>query len=312
MSSGNSDIQNVVQDIEALRDMIDAQEAAVRTLEVNLDQRFWHLDQHFDEMINRFDALGVNANRNKNERGQRPRGQLARGGVAGYNSSDEEEDLILAKDQNRPARRGGGKMKQLLQSEFLPPDYEQILFQQYQRCQQNQRSVQEYTEDFMMLAERNNLRESEVHQEDKGPGKKVAELKEGQKATTNPYAKPILGKCYRCGQPGHRSNECPTRKPVNVVERDEEEVFCGPDGEDDDYEAYHLDHLRSVLTVLHENKLYVNLKKCSFMTRKLLFLGFVVSANGIQVHDEKVWAIREWLAPRTVSELRSFLGLASF
>ncbi|KAI5657952.1 hypothetical protein M9H77_26745 [Catharanthus roseus] len=54
---------------------------------------------------------------------------------------------------------------------------------------------------------------------DKGPRKKVAKLKEGQKAAT----KPILGKCYRYGQ---------------LVERDEEEVFCGPDGEDDDYEAY--------------------------------------------------------------------------
>ncbi|KAI5650374.1 hypothetical protein M9H77_36379 [Catharanthus roseus] len=64
--------------------------------------------------------------------------------------------------------------------------------------------------------------------EDKGPGKKVAESKEGQKAATNPHAKPILGK----------SNECPTRKPVNVVERDEEEMFCGPDREDDDYEEY--------------------------------------------------------------------------
>ncbi|KAI5663164.1 hypothetical protein M9H77_22487 [Catharanthus roseus] len=114
MSDGNCDIQNVVQDIEALRDRIDAQEAAVRTLEVNLDQRFWRLDQLFDEMINRFDALGVNANINRNDGGQRPRDQLARCGVAnvtGYNSSDEEEDLILAEDQNRPARRGGGRLK---------------------------------------------------------------------------------------------------------------------------------------------------------------------------------------------------------
>ncbi|KAI5668248.1 hypothetical protein M9H77_18101 [Catharanthus roseus] len=60
MSGGNGDIQNIVQDIGALQDRMDAQEAAVRTLEVNLDQRFRLLDQRFDEMINRFDALGNN------------------------------------------------------------------------------------------------------------------------------------------------------------------------------------------------------------------------------------------------------------
>ncbi|KAI5669741.1 hypothetical protein M9H77_19594 [Catharanthus roseus] len=82
MSGGNGDIQNVVQDIEALRDRMDAQKAAIRTLEVNLDQRFWRLDQRFEEMINRFDALGVDANRNRNDGGQQPRDQLARGGVS--------------------------------------------------------------------------------------------------------------------------------------------------------------------------------------------------------------------------------------
>ena len=52
-------------------------------------------------------------------------------------------------------------MKQMLQRDFLPPDYEQILFQQYQLCRQGTRSVHEYTAEFMRLAERNNLRESE-------------------------------------------------------------------------------------------------------------------------------------------------------
>ncbi|KAI5663340.1 hypothetical protein M9H77_22663 [Catharanthus roseus] len=120
MFGENGDIQNIVQDTEALQDRMDAQEAAIRTLEVNLDPRFRCLDQRFEEMINRFDALGVDANRNRNDGGQRPRDQLARGGVAnvpvvanvqnqvaGYNSSDEEEDLSVAEDQKRLARRGG-------------------------------------------------------------------------------------------------------------------------------------------------------------------------------------------------------------
>ncbi|GJV67649.1 RNA-directed DNA polymerase [Tanacetum coccineum] len=46
-----------------------------------------------------------------------------------------------------------------------------------------------------------------------------------------------------------------------------------------DTEDEHLDHLREVLKVLQEHQLFVNLKKCSFMTHKLLFLGFVVSAD---------------------------------
>ena len=43
----------------------------------------------------------------------------------------------------------------------------------------------------------------------------------------------------------------------------------------------HISHLKEMLTVLEQSKLYVNLNKCSFMTMKLLFLGFVVSGDGI-------------------------------
>nr|GMD71508.1 Retrovirus-related Pol polyprotein from transposon 17.6 [Ipomoea batatas] len=44
----------------------------------------------------------------------------------------------------------------------------------------------------------------------------------------------------------------------------------------------------------------------------MVFLGFVISAEGVHVDDEKVQVIRHWPRPRSVSEVRSFLGLASF
>ncbi|KAJ9537524.1 hypothetical protein OSB04_030257 [Centaurea solstitialis] len=74
----------------------------------------------------------------------------------------------------------------------------------------------------------------------------------------------------------------------------------------------HLTHLRQVLTVLQESKLYVNLKKCAFCTPKLLFLGFIVGEAGIEVDEEKVRAIRELPTPKTVTDVRSFHGLATF
>jgi len=74
----------------------------------------------------------------------------------------------------------------------------------------------------------------------------------------------------------------------------------------------HLEHVRLVLQVLQENQLYINLKKCTFSTNKLLFLGFVVGEDGIQVDEEKVRAIRDWPAPTSVTEVRSFHGLATF
>ena len=57
--------------------------------------------------------------------------------------------------------------------------------------------------------------------------------------------------------------------------------------------------------------MYINLKKCTFCTNKLLFLGFAVGEEGIQVDEEKVRAIRDWPTPTSVTEVCSFHGLAT-
>ena len=54
----------------------------------------------------------------------------------------------------------------------------------------------------------------------------------------------------------------------------------------------HVMHVRLVLETLKQEKLYANLKKCSFCMNRVNFLGFVVSSQGIEVDEEKVRAIK--------------------
>src|SRR2546428_8062824 len=65
----------------------------------------------------------------------------------------------------------------------------------------------------------------------------------------------------------------------------------------------HVEHVKLVLNVLREQNLYAKLKKCSFCLDSVIFLGFVVSAQGIAVDEEKVKAIQEWPKPTSVTQV---------
>ena len=74
----------------------------------------------------------------------------------------------------------------------------------------------------------------------------------------------------------------------------------------------HFIHLKYVYDAWCKYKLYANIKKCSFCIDHIIYLGYVVTANGVEVDSEKVKAIQEWPKTKTVSDVRSFHGLASF
>lgn len=74
----------------------------------------------------------------------------------------------------------------------------------------------------------------------------------------------------------------------------------------------HLVHLANVLSFLRRDKFYATLKKCEFGSPQVHFLGYIVSSDGLAVDPRKITAIQSWPTPATVTEVRSFLGLASF
>ncbi|XP_020679500.1 uncharacterized protein LOC110097468 [Dendrobium catenatum] len=238
--------------------------------------------------------------------------------------------LQLIQNRQREGKapiRSWGRLKQLMRRHFLPTDFEQLLYLQYQQCRQGSRPVHEYTEEFYRLSARNNLLESENqlvaryigglkdslqdklelnsiwslsqavnfalkaenqlqrHYRPMGNRRQLAEgnigsskvvtpatkLPEGPSAPTNaatevkgvararapgrenPYAKPTAIKCFRCLQPGHKSNECPMRHQVQLVEGEEDAEQSGlQDDYEDEVEEVLADDGEAILGVMEK------------------------------------------------------------
>ena len=74
----------------------------------------------------------------------------------------------------------------------------------------------------------------------------------------------------------------------------------------------HLQHLWWALDQFRKAKLYGRLFKCKFLKDQVDYLGFKISPRGIQASPDKVRAIIEWPRPKSVHDVRNFLGLASY
>ncbi|KAH0773846.1 hypothetical protein KY290_010983 [Solanum tuberosum] len=74
----------------------------------------------------------------------------------------------------------------------------------------------------------------------------------------------------------------------------------------------HENHLRVVLQVLLDQELYAKFSKCEFWLDSIAFLGHIVSNAGIAVDTQKIEVVKTWPRPMTLTEVRSFLGLAGY
>jgi len=77
-------------------------------------------------------------------------------------------------------------------------------------------------------------------------------------------------------------------------------------------EEGHDEIVEEILRRLEENDLYIKPEKCMWKTRKIGFLGVVIGPNGIEMEEGKVKGVLGWPVPKTVKDVRKFLGLANY
>lgn len=77
-------------------------------------------------------------------------------------------------------------------------------------------------------------------------------------------------------------------------------------------EEEHFSNLEKVLKTLEASNMKIQSDKCEFMKTDIEFLGFVVSKDGIKTNPQKVQAIANMAVPKTLKDLRSFLGMSGY
>lgn len=74
----------------------------------------------------------------------------------------------------------------------------------------------------------------------------------------------------------------------------------------------HWQHVRAVLQVLRENKLYCNLKKSQFAKTEISYLGHIISDMAVKMDPRKIKAVMEWPTPKCVKDTQSFVGFTNY
>jgi hypothetical protein len=79
-----------------------------------------------------------------------------------------------------------------------------------------------------------------------------------------------------------------------------------------DTEEEHVEHVKEVLGRLRKAKLFVKLSKCEWHTQRTEYLGYIVTPDGISIDQDRVKTIVDWPKPRTVRDIRVFIGFMNY
>jgi hypothetical protein len=74
----------------------------------------------------------------------------------------------------------------------------------------------------------------------------------------------------------------------------------------------HVQHVDMVIQILKEKQLYAKLSKCFFGVKEVEYLGHIVSHGGVKVDPNNIKSMMDWSIPKTLKNLRGFLGLTGY
>jgi len=78
-----------------------------------------------------------------------------------------------------------------------------------------------------------------------------------------------------------------------------------------DMSKYHW-HMKKVLKHLCKAGLYAKAEKYKFHSKLVEYLGYILSSSGLTMSNDKLKIIQDWLEPKKVKDIQSFLGFANF
>ena len=74
----------------------------------------------------------------------------------------------------------------------------------------------------------------------------------------------------------------------------------------------HYWHIKEVFKHLYKTGLYTKVEKCKFHSESVEYLGYILSPSGLTMSNNKVKIIQDWLKPKKVKDIQSFLGFTNF
>ena len=74
----------------------------------------------------------------------------------------------------------------------------------------------------------------------------------------------------------------------------------------------HLTHIRMTFEILANQQFVVKPSKCVFGQTEVDYLGHLITVAGVKVDPRKIESMQNWPQPKTITELRGFLGLTGY